>query len=65
MSNKVTPKKRRGRPATGRDTHVSVRLPVEALDALERVAKAEASTRSEVIRVAVTDHLRRKGYLPK
>jgi metal-responsive CopG/Arc/MetJ family transcriptional regulator len=60
MPNAVPPKKR-GRPATGRDPHISIRLPTDILAAVERFAEAEELTRSEVIRVAVADYLKRSG----
>jgi Ribbon-helix-helix protein, copG family len=59
MSNAVPPKKR-GRPATGRDPHLTARLPDDLLQALDRFAKREELSRSEVIRIAVADYLKRK-----
>ncbi|WP_349371278.1 ribbon-helix-helix protein, CopG family [Salinarimonas sp.] len=56
-----SPKRRRGRPATGRDPLVSLRLPREALEAVEGIAKDEGVARSEVIRRAVLDWLARRG----
>lgn len=55
------PRRRRGRPATGRDPLVSLRLPKEALEAVEGIAKDEGVARSEVIRRAVLDWLARRG----
>ena len=60
--------KRRGRPPTGKDPVSSVRLSTElreALDAWVIDQKLPKPSRSEAIRRIVTDHLRRKGYLPK
>jgi predicted DNA binding CopG/RHH family protein len=49
---KVTPKKR-GRPATGKDPHVSIRLPAELIAAIDKSAKAEGVSRSEKIRALI------------
>jgi Arc/MetJ-type ribon-helix-helix transcriptional regulator len=46
----VTPKKKRGRPATGRDPHVTARLPQELIDAIELWAEKSSVSRSEAIR---------------
>jgi hypothetical protein len=46
----VTPKKRRGRPATGRDPHVTSRMPPGLLAEVEAWATANDTTRSEAIR---------------
>ena len=62
MSISVTPKKR-GRPATGKDPAVTVRLPEPVINALNDCAEAEEKTRSEVLREAATKHLKAKGYL--
>jgi metal-responsive CopG/Arc/MetJ family transcriptional regulator len=42
----------------------TLRLPDEHWQALERVAEAEGVSRSEVIRVAVANYLKRKRALP-
>lgn len=47
---KVIPKKKRGRPATGKDQLVGVRLPPLMLDAIARMSLREDVPRSEVIR---------------
>jgi hypothetical protein len=47
---KVTPKKKRGRPATGRDPHVTSRMPQRLIDQVEAWAAANATGRSEAIR---------------
>jgi len=49
---KVIPKKR-GRPATGKDPMVSIRLPEKTLAAIDKVAKAEGVSRSEKIRALI------------
>ena len=57
-------KKRRGRPP-GRKYGETfpLRLPDELMAAVERFAEAEEMSRSEVIRVAVADYLKRKRAL--
>lgn len=64
MSIPVTPKKR-GRPATGTDPHLSFRSPPAVTQAIERAAKAEADqpSRSEMIRRIVTEWLKERGHL--
>jgi hypothetical protein len=52
-SIKVTPKKRRGRPATGRDPHVTSRMPPSLIASVEAWAAANDTTRSEAIRCLV------------
>jgi hypothetical protein len=47
---KVTPKKKRGRPATGRDPHVTSRMPPDLIAEVEAWATANETTRSEAIR---------------
>jgi hypothetical protein len=49
-SIKVHPKKRRGRPATGKDPLVSARLPQRLIDQVEQWSAPNAMTRSEAIR---------------
>jgi Arc/MetJ-type ribon-helix-helix transcriptional regulator len=49
-SIKVHPKKRRGRPATGKDPLISARLPQELIDHVEAWATANSASRSEAIR---------------
>jgi hypothetical protein len=49
-SIKVTPKKKRGRPATGRDPHVTSRMPRSLIDQVETWAVANETGRSEAIR---------------
>jgi Arc/MetJ-type ribon-helix-helix transcriptional regulator len=49
-SIKVHPKKRRGRPATGKDPLVSARLPQTLIDQVEHWAASSEASRSEAIR---------------
>lgn len=62
----VTPKKR-GRPATGKNPHVSVRMEPELIAAVDefRAATEAVVSQSEAIRTLVADALKEKGYLPK
>ena len=46
----MTPKKKRGRPATGRDPHVTSRMPQALIDQVETWAAANKTGRSEAIR---------------
>jgi hypothetical protein len=51
MKKSITVKpKKRGRPATGRDPFVGVRLPKELIASIEKRAAMEGVTRSEAIR---------------
>jgi hypothetical protein len=59
-SIKVTPKKKRGRPATGRDPHVTSRMPQTLIDQVEAWAAANDTGRSEAIRRLVELGLRAK-----
>jgi len=49
-SIKVTPKKRRGRPATGKDPHVTARMPGELINQVEAWGTSHGLGRSEAIR---------------
>jgi Arc/MetJ-type ribon-helix-helix transcriptional regulator len=49
-SIKVTPKKARGRPATGKDPHVTARMPGELINQVEAWATSRGLGRSEAIR---------------
>jgi Arc/MetJ-type ribon-helix-helix transcriptional regulator len=49
-SIKVHPKKRRGRPATGKDPLISARVPQSLIDEIEEWSKRHGATRSEAIR---------------
>jgi len=59
-SIKVHPKKRRGRPATGKDPLVSARLPPALVAEVEAWATANAASRSEAIRRLVELGLKAK-----
>jgi hypothetical protein len=50
MGKSITVKPKRGRPATGRDPLVGVRIPAEVITALDKWAKDEGVSRSEAIR---------------
>jgi Ribbon-helix-helix protein, copG family len=49
-SIKVDQKKQRGRPATGRGTMVSSRMPPSTVDAVDEWASRNETTRSDAIR---------------
>ena len=49
-SIKVTPKKKRGRPATGRDPHVTSRMPQALIDQVDAWAAANDTGRSDALR---------------
>jgi hypothetical protein len=59
-SIKVAPKKRRGRPATGKDPHIAARMPPELIAEVEAWASANDATRSEAFRRLVELGLRAK-----
>jgi Arc/MetJ-type ribon-helix-helix transcriptional regulator len=67
MSISVTPKNKRGRPATGKDPVRTLRLPDEIVEAVEIAAADQnpPTSRSELIRQILAKWLRSKGYLPK
>ena len=56
----VTPKKKRGRPATGRDPHVTSRMPQPLIDQVEAWAVTNDTGRSEAIRRLVELGLKAK-----
>jgi Ribbon-helix-helix protein, copG family len=60
-SIKVHPKKRRGRPATGKDPLVSARLPPAVVAEVEAWAATNDATRSEAIRRLLEIGLKAKG----
>jgi hypothetical protein len=60
-SIKVSPKKRRGRPATGKDPHVTSRMPAAMIAEVEAWAAANATTRSEAFRRLVEIGLKAKA----
>jgi hypothetical protein len=49
-SIKVMPKKRRGRPATGKDPQVVIRMPTALIDSVDAWGKSNGAVRSEAIR---------------
>ena len=49
-SIKVRPKRKPGRPATGKDPLFAIRIPVELIARVEAWAKPDNLTRSEAIR---------------
>ena len=62
-SNQVVPKKRRGRPATGRDPVTAIRLSQDMRGAVDKWAakQDDAPGRSEAIRRLVELGLKSKG----
>lgn len=56
----VTPKKRRGRPATGRDPVMTLRLPPALIADLEKWAQASGVSRSEAARIMIENGLMKK-----
>jgi predicted DNA-binding protein len=51
-SIKVKPKKR-GRPATGKDPLIGFRLPKEMIEAIDRFARKEGTSRSRALRILI------------
>jgi hypothetical protein len=49
-SIKVAPKKRRGRPATGKDPHIAARMPPELIAEVEAWAVINDTSRSDAFR---------------
>ena len=49
-SKKETPKKKRGRPATGRDPTWTVRLPKQLVAKIDAKAKKAKTTRAQLMR---------------
>lgn len=47
---KVHPKKKRGRPATGKDPLLSARLPAKLIETIEGIAASEKISRSDAVR---------------
>jgi hypothetical protein len=60
-SIKVAPKKRRGRPATGKDPHIAARMPPELIAEVEAWAVANDTSRSDAFRRLVELGLKAKG----
>jgi hypothetical protein len=61
MTISITPKKARGRPAKGKDPHVTARMPNELIVRLETWAMSHDTTRSEAIRRLVERGLKAKA----
>ncbi len=59
-SIKVDQKKKRGRPATGRDPMVSSRIPADTVSAVDKWAQHNETTRSDAIRRLVEIGLKAK-----
>jgi hypothetical protein len=59
-SIKVAPKKRRGRPSTGKDPHMAARMPPELIAEVEAWAAANDTTRSNAFRRLVELGLKAK-----
>jgi hypothetical protein len=59
-SIKVTPKKTRGRPPTGKDPHITARMPGDLIVQVEAWATANDISRSEAIRRLVELGLKAK-----
>lgn len=59
MSN--TEKRKRGRPATGSDPVVSVRLPAELVAAIDAEAAESGTSRQAVIRAVIEREIKRRG----
>jgi hypothetical protein len=62
---KVIPKKGRGRPATGKDPHVTARMPPELIQKVETWAAANEAGRSEAIRRLVEIGLSKSPEIKK
>ena len=60
-SIKVAPKKRRGRPATGKDPHIAARMPLELIAEVEAWAVTNDTSRSDAFRRLVELGLKAKG----
>jgi hypothetical protein len=62
-----TDRKKRGRPATGRDPLIALRIPKYLTDALMAWAGQQPDNpgKSEAIRRIITYFLQRRGFLPK
>jgi hypothetical protein len=59
-SIKVAPKKRRGRPATGKDPHVAARMPAALIAEVEAWATMNDTSRSDAFRRLVEIGLKAK-----
>jgi Arc/MetJ-type ribon-helix-helix transcriptional regulator len=63
MQRKTPKKPKRGRPATGHDQVITVRLPKALIRKLDKTAKAESKSRSEVIRALLDPQAKIVGQL--
>jgi Ribbon-helix-helix protein, copG family len=55
-------KRRVGRPATGRDPNVGIRIPKQVIVVIDRMARDQHTTRAAIVREIVMKHL---GFKPK
>jgi hypothetical protein len=60
-SIKVAPKKRRGRPATGKDPHIAARMPAQLIADVGAWAAANDTSRSDAFRRLVELGLKAKA----
>ena len=60
-SIKVSPKKSRGRPATGKDPHITSRMPAAMIAEVEAWATANDTSRSDAFRRLVDLGLKAKA----
>jgi len=60
MSTKVVPKKRRGRPGTGKDPHMAARMPPGLIAEVEAWAAGNDTSRSDAFRRLVELGLKKK-----
>jgi len=54
---KSSTKKRIGRPPTGQSPQVMIRLPKQLLSAIDKLARDQATSRSEIMRQLMTEAL--------
>jgi hypothetical protein len=57
------PNRKRGRPATGRDPMIGFRAGPDMVQGLEAAARGEGEPKSEIMRKAVAEWLRARGYM--
>jgi hypothetical protein len=50
-----SPKKRMGRPPTGQSPQVQIRLPKQLLSTIDKLAREQATSRSEIMRLLLTE----------
>jgi hypothetical protein len=56
-------KRRVGRPATGRDPNVGIRIPKQVIVVIDRMARDQHTTRAAIVREIVMKHLGFKSKL--